>query len=530
MFNFKTYEEMKTIKNLFSVVIFTFILFSCSESVIDMPTYKPDIESLDINSANEEFAKILAKAIQNEEIREFIKVKSLEQVDKDYDVIYHLVKNEKTSSNLTFREALATYSNLSVNQLDEITRPDPTLTILIPYIDSTMNANTWNTKMNSDINVVFRPYDIGMDVKTLSAYNLNGEEMSIERYEKPTNQIVVVKSNERLLATTNTTKSTNSKDALKNEDGVFAYFSDDEFNNISSRSTKVVTNGNRPDLYPSRNLSWYEKLAYAYTYGIPYQRDYVYYSLTNINSTGALDRTHAEYLHKIYLNSIASYNILVKSSDITEGALEFFLDFIFVKRDGGAYNFRKVLHLPINDVFYIQQNGELYDTVALLPNLQLFTWDLHEFGDLFKLSVSEYDNGKEVLTTHTVTSTFTENFKSEASGGFELGPIKIGWGGDSSGSNSKTETATVQIKTSENTVSLGDVYVNFYDNSFISESMIFLIDGWIGSPKLVKNNSISFDSFKKQADKGVKFSFINSNIRKYDTGTVTTEIIPLKIH
>ena len=492
---------MKTIKNLFSVVIFTFILFSCSESVIDMPTYKPDIESLDINSANEEFAKILAKAIQNEEIREFIKVKSLEQVDKDYDVIYHLVKNEKTSSNLTFREALATYSNLSVNQLDEITRPDPTLTILIPYIDSTMNANTWNTKMNSDINVVFRPYDIGMDVKTLSAYNLNGEEMSIERYEKPTNQIVVVKSNERLLATTNTTKSTNSKDALMNEDGVFAYFLDDEFNNISSINTKAVIIGGRPDLYPDRSFSWYEKLAYGYTHDIPYQRDYVYYSLTNINSTGALDRTHAEYLHRIYLNSIASYNILVKSSDITEGALEIFLDFIFVKRGGGAYNFRKVLHLPINDIFDFR-NGNLYDTIILWTNLQLFTWDLYEFGDLFKLSVSEYDNGKEVLTTHTVTSTFTENFKSEGNAGIELGPIKIGWGGDSSGSNSKTETATIQIKTPETTVSLGDVYVNFYDNSFISESMFFYTAQLIDSPNLIRNNPTSFNPFKVKVDAG----------------------------
>lgn len=54
-----------------------------------------DYVELDSESAKQEFAVILSKAVyENEALREFLKSEALTQFDKDYDVFYPWTKNE----------------------------------------------------------------------------------------------------------------------------------------------------------------------------------------------------------------------------------------------------------------------------------------------------------------------------------------------------------------------------------------------------------------------------------------------------
>ena len=389
--------------------------------------------------------------------------------------------------------------------------------------------STWNIEENSEINVVFRPYDIKIYDNELIAYNQKGEETVFKRYKKPESQILVVKSNERLVITEKNIPSKSladsSENALINEDGIFAYFTDSEFNNNHINTKSTLLNS------PQRLLSRYEKLFYAYTHNIPYERDYVYYSLTSANSTGTLDRTQAEHLCGISFNTTASYNIVVKSSDITEGALEFYLDFMFTKRTGAAYNFRKILHIPIDQMFK-SKDGKIIETYIKDPLLPVFNWDLSDFGDTFKLSILEYDNGKEVVNTHTVSSTFTDNFTTNGSFEIGVGDIKIGFGGGSSSTESNTETSTIQIKTTENSVSLGDIYVNFYENTLLDKSVTYIIGSGRNEKHICidHNNIESYNIFlsnKNNSGSGIYGSYgIN---RVYDTGVISILMCPMKI-
>ena len=65
---------------------------------------------LDSESAKQEFAVILSKAVyENEALREFLKSEALTQFDKDYDVFYPWTKNELVTDGQSFRDILLRY-------------------------------------------------------------------------------------------------------------------------------------------------------------------------------------------------------------------------------------------------------------------------------------------------------------------------------------------------------------------------------------------------------------------------------------
>ena len=79
-----------------------------------------------------EFADILSKAVyDSEDVREFIKRESLKQFDKNYDVLYYLVKDENIGEK-TFRDILISYS--SIEDIEEIETNVPLLNIFVSKI------------------------------------------------------------------------------------------------------------------------------------------------------------------------------------------------------------------------------------------------------------------------------------------------------------------------------------------------------------------------------------------------------------
>ena len=82
------------------------LIFGCAKENLPSSVEKAS-QTMTEEEALESFAKILSKAVAtNESIREFIKVKAIEQFDLDYDVFYPFVKDDVLSSGITFRNAL----------------------------------------------------------------------------------------------------------------------------------------------------------------------------------------------------------------------------------------------------------------------------------------------------------------------------------------------------------------------------------------------------------------------------------------
>lgn len=106
----------------------------------------------------DDFTVILSKAVANDkDLRDFIKMESLKQFDKDYDVFYPFVKNERLSSGISFREALLKYT--TEDKLEQIESNCPLLNIFVPdwsWING-YSADSWDT--NDDFVTVSRKDD-----------------------------------------------------------------------------------------------------------------------------------------------------------------------------------------------------------------------------------------------------------------------------------------------------------------------------------------------------------------------------------
>ena len=126
-------------KQLIYLILFACLLTACDkETIVTSPTSSissMEISTLPENQAQKQFAQILSKAVsQNEQMREFLKKEALKQFDKDYDVFYPYIKDQKIDGNSTFRDILI--SNSSKNKIEQIESSIPLLTIMIPDLSS----------------------------------------------------------------------------------------------------------------------------------------------------------------------------------------------------------------------------------------------------------------------------------------------------------------------------------------------------------------------------------------------------------
>jgi hypothetical protein len=95
------------------MMLVSLFVFSCEKKVDLEPDAASTTSSLrDGEELRKYFAKALVKALQEKEVREFLKAEALEKYDGDYDVLYALVKNKKLASGKTFEQTLASYASL----------------------------------------------------------------------------------------------------------------------------------------------------------------------------------------------------------------------------------------------------------------------------------------------------------------------------------------------------------------------------------------------------------------------------------
>ena len=450
-----------------------------------------------------EFSQTVAKAVKDKDIRDFIKQQASLRIDNDYDVIYHYVKDIMMNNGKTFRENLAKYyHNENIESFDKIANSDMTLTILVPYIKNIISVDSWDTENTIPI-VAYRDENSNV----LPAFNAQGEVPSLERYSKPKEAVLVIKSNERLTINTNSVTRSLDIDAnsISNDEGIFGYFIDSEFNNIKEYNqsssthpkTRTTNSTSQPEVF--LNFDMEDKLYISSLSKEACARDYIYYGITEVfNITeGTLDKEYREYITSIQFNS---YNSLTHVNDLenqspdadwSDGNLEIVFDFIFLTKEAAISTIKKMISVEINKLFDSETKGT---KIYYLPNpIEVFNWDLAKFGDTYKIDVSEYDNGTQSQYTSSITSVYGSNFKSEA-GGSLFGLIKVG--ANYSYSNTTTKQASTVITSTNNSDPLGGVFVNFFDPIYTNDKV------WIVLTFYDYDTGINFTELGFQIDRG----------------------------
>jgi hypothetical protein len=188
----------------FLLVLCLTVLYSCTEEPDTLPQpQEPGLSNQDVNdfkrnSLQENFAKSFATALQDVELRKFLKQEALKKFDGDYDILYGKIAKEPIG-NKTLEEKIAEAmdnrrtKSERAQQVSNTLNANPLLNISIP-----VNIEEWNTENFTPL-VVFLPdnYD---DQKTrfVKAYDAEGKITWLDANNAPDVPVVVIGTNERL--------------------------------------------------------------------------------------------------------------------------------------------------------------------------------------------------------------------------------------------------------------------------------------------------------------------------------------------
>lgn len=143
-----------------------------------------------------EFGKALVKSMKESRApRELIRTKALEMFNKDYDVLYGMIADEKLENNVTVNELML--KNMADKKtMTDLKKISPTLTILVPELpENSFNAEKWDT--STEIPRVAIRLTTSNDVPVI---DLDGSERVIEWKYTPAFPVLVIKDNERVVA------------------------------------------------------------------------------------------------------------------------------------------------------------------------------------------------------------------------------------------------------------------------------------------------------------------------------------------
>ncbi len=238
-----------------------------------------------------DFAEVLSKATYaRQEVREFLKEEAVKQFDKNYDVLYALVRDKKIGE-ATFHDVLVEYS--SEEEMDRIEAGLPLLNILIPEI-AFFDINA----ANMDCEDAEIPVAISKE-KVTSLY-LNGVcEVDLEKGEVPDFHTFVVNENSRVIVTPATKGGKPTISFISpNYDGT------QEIATTRAFAVSASTVGGKAIeafKYFYQNASGKNSRAL--------QRDYIYYGMTPNGGKGTLKRDVSEYISFIEVDPKAYFKI-----------------------------------------------------------------------------------------------------------------------------------------------------------------------------------------------------------------------------
>lgn len=459
-------------RNLLIVLLSMAVFASCKKDSI-LENFTPANAENGYLSSNElkiEFARTLAKAMGDANVRALLKEEALKQFDNDYDVLFSLVKDREVLPGVSLASYLnsLTTTNISFGSLSEIA---PMLTIFVPELKEFSPAK-WNT--NNEIPavaVVKNDYDEKTN-DHLIAFDALGRELQLESHKQPGFPVIVVKENERIAPIQHNARLTKveASNFVFSNNTVDFYFRGDSFNkkkNVAVSNETIIAN---LDI----------RLKDAYNLNAASQRDYVYYNILNPTDQGVVKNDYAEYLRSFAV-TLSSFAYV--TDDWTEGHLEFQMDVLFFNGASALNKISKVFSFNTSDLISADHNV----SIAQSMNLMIATWDMQKCGDTWKYVVNEIDPGQVVTTNHTSSSKFGANFEVS---GIQIFKIGLGFGGSFETNSSNSTT----IQTTTGSDFCGEAVINWLSPVITSHTDISGIGGgrkynvassWTGSVLLV---------------------------------------------
>jgi hypothetical protein len=489
-------------------------VFSCKDELSNLDNPPSGGASLDNVSVEQQdlariqFAKILAKALENKEVRDFVKKESLKMFDNDYDVLYHANKNKLINGTDTFSSILSKSNDLKEGELDKIVNILPKLNILIPDF-FTQSANTWDIETDIPLVAVSNSELENKKVDFVRAYDAKANETKLDAHKFPNRVMIVVKNNERIEAL-NVVK--NGRSAIEKErvpyfkEGDTEFFiAGDGFVNKNQKKTNLKVASMEGEFrwyglnlqdytsaFPNDgsffgtifNNIWERYPEFMLSNDFPFQspavtalkrdsqRKSIYYK-----ENGFLNQNVKERLMYCRLTSFSAIQNIAE--DWTEGNLELVCEIAMLKvRPGDDFD-RKTTYKSVNPniirgeflgsyngdpwVQYGINNGVLtkitssgIDQYKNITGIWInwfdegFTWSPFLYGEQMQYIFYEKDDGAEKIDEYTSSTTVSANFGIGLKDVWNIG-----------GSGSSTNSRKLTIKTTNNSDPLGSYVMQY---------------------------------------------------------------------
>lgn len=490
-------------KRVYTLFLFLFTIVACNNQY--EARQEENDPTMDLSLSEEIFAKILSQAVHDDgNLRAFIKKEALNQFDKDYDVFYPFIKEQMLDDKQSVRDVLLQYTNNNI--LSEIEAVASLLTIYIPDYSwlGAFCPEEWDVS-NEMVSVAIKR---GEELIVFSNGELEGTMKKNEIADFP---ILIIKENERMRVSS------------KTRAGEITYeFVDDAFDGRNQPRTRVesiyyyiqVDEIPQPDNYVSTGeLNSYVLNGYDEFGGLDnrYQRDNIYFGMTNSASTGILNTYIREYLHKFRFKSAlngALYDAttssdpnypdgymptsytqkgqawpleVVQALDFQiEGNLEMRFHVIYGNTAGELSTNTIACSVPFEDLFsydkvYVDFKHATWftrekRTYTLNPSCLVpkwctldialpisagAVWNIGTTSTSIKIKVEEYDSGETTTSSTSLTYTTSTNVSTTNEGEHEKNSYGTTNSISHTTSNSYTKTNLTDV--------LGEVILNYVD-------------------------------------------------------------------
>jgi hypothetical protein len=463
-----------------SILLLAVILTSCQQEDVVTPLEKQltnNLQAIDQKEGRIMMAKLLARAMNDEQVRSFFKEEANRQIDQDYDILLALVKDKPISDD---GQTLGEYLGKLHGDDEEVAnmlRADPLLTLLVPRLtDIGFSAEEWQTDRLVP-GVAIR--DLKSADKTIHAFLANGTRVKLSLEETPSEPFLVLKGNERIVVSDQSDARVNAQQQIATVDGLSFQYADPAY---KPRPAGGEKNAREINQEPVAAID--PKIMRAFEIERKYpgfdERIHIYYGIDPDHGVydGYLSAKHEEAITKIQLASKSTFDRINEIEDWTDGGLEIHVTVIFhqgspahttTSEPGGvgAEIFDQVTNvIPVRREDLLDGNGKPKPYV--LPQPQTFgPWDYPYQDAYWQIACYEYD--PETVTTKTI-----EVETSSSTGfGITLGPISIRLFG-----RKKSETTKKTVLIYNGPDDLGDAPL-FWDRPVI-KNLVTLPDGTPG--------------------------------------------------
>ncbi|MGJ1269506.1 hypothetical protein ACR78G_20095 [Sphingobacterium spiritivorum] len=505
-------------------LIISSMLFSCNTDFENdnVPTESRNLKALQYDNVPwdekgkmmEKFATGISKALHNQKFRELVKREALKKFNKDYDVLYHSIKNVPLSGKVTYRlmsdqDQTVDFSTLhdflipffeSEQELLDFEMRLPLLTIFVPELPLDMfSADSWDISDPDQIpdvairldNITYTPV-IGRD----------GFNYLIAPEDTPGWAVVVLKENERVVAN-NDPQFNELETRIIQTDPIDFRFVD---NNLDpayvSSSNDFGFRGASDDYIPQNLITAHQVFNNDRE---AWHRDYIYYSLTPTNLTGPMNNAYREHIATFRMKGDSprnAYNRIADSFDETkrdpalkdwqrrkygatawtDGSFEFLIRCYYgANASSLGESVSKVFGVSPGSLFDISweqkrtgwsfwrkywlrpyvSGTKVFNTA--MPDsgvrLEFQPWDLNDFSNHWKFTFEEQDATSTTTRTEVVQSKFNTNLSLETTTGL-LKKIGLKFGA----SYERSQSSTFNYLFYGGNDDLGGATISFKDN------------------------------------------------------------------